>query len=103
MSDVPADQTPQAGAAPADAQAVVDGLIRDLLAGLRPDQAAYLASVLTARSAAELHKLARAQATASKGEADWGAWAALQNGARRLVLDAAPAREAAARLAGRPR
>jgi hypothetical protein len=89
--------------APADAQAVVDALIRDLLADLDPRQAAYMAAVLSARSAAELHRLAKLQATAAKGEPEWGTWAALQNGARRLVLDAAPARESAAKLAGRPR
>ena len=92
-----------AGTAPADAQAVVDQVIRDLLAGLNPEQAAYMTSVLAARSAAELHRIGKTQATAAKGGPDWGTWAALQNGARRLVLDAAPARESAARLAGRPR
>lgn len=103
MTENAPDRSDQTAEAPADAQAIVDAAIRELLAGLSPSQAAYLASVLTARSAAELHKIAKAQATASKGEADWGTWAALQNGARRLVLDAAPAREAAARLVGRPR
>jgi hypothetical protein len=47
--------------------------------------------------------LAKAQATATKGKPSWGSWASLQNGARRLVLDATSAREGAARLAGRPR
>ena len=89
--------------APADAQKQVDDLIRELLADRPPEQAAYLAAVLAARSSAELHRLAKVQATAAKGGPDWGAWAALQNGARRLVLDAAPARETAAKLAGRPR
>jgi len=93
----------QAGEAPADAQAVVDRAIRDLLQGLDPAQATYLAAVLTARASAELHRLAKAQATAAKGGPDWGTWAALQNAGRRLVLDAAPARENAARLVGRPR
>lgn len=88
---------------PVDAQEVIDGLIRNLLAGLEPEQAAYLAAVLAARSSAELHRLAKVQATAAKGGPDWGTWAALQNGARRLVLDAAPVRESAARLAGKPR
>lgn len=92
-----------AGTAPADAQAVIDALIRELLAGLDPEQAAYMAAVLTARSSAELHRIGKVQATAAKGGPDWGTWAALQNGARRLVLDAAPVRESAARLAGRPR
>jgi hypothetical protein len=103
VTDQISDVDAPAGSAPAEAQAVVDQMIRDLLAGLSPDQAAYMAAVLATRSSAELHRVAKAQATAAKGNPDWGTWAALQNGARRLVLDAAPAREAAARLAGRPR
>ena len=91
------------GQAPADAQARVDGLIRELQSGLDPDQAIYMVAVLANRSASELHKLARAQATATKGEAAWGGWASLQNAARRLVLDAASARDGAAKLAGRQR
>ena len=103
MSDSETDVAAPAGAAPADAQAVVDQLIRDLLAGLDPEHAAYMAAVLAARSSAEMHRIAKVQATAAKGGPNWGTWAALQNGARRLVLDAAPARESAATLAGRPR
>ena len=103
MSDPATDTEAPAGAAPADAQAVVDQMIRDLLAGLDPDQAAYMAAVLAARSSAEVHRIAKVQATAAKGGPNWGIWAALQNSARRLVQDAAPARESAAKLAGRPR
>ena len=62
-----------------------------------------MVAVLANRSAAELHRLAKAQATATKGEPAWGSWASLQNAARRLVLDATSAREGAAKLAGRQR
>lgn len=103
MSDLATEATASDGAAPADAQAAVDQLIRDMLSDLDPEQAAYMAAVLAARSSAELHRIAKIQATAAKGGPDWGTWAALQNGARRLVLDAAPVRESAAKLAGRPR
>jgi hypothetical protein len=103
MSDAPADSTIRAGIAPADAQAVVDRLIRGLEDELDAEQAVYMVAVLAGRSAAELHRLAKAQATATKGTPAWGAWAALQNAARRLVLDASSARDGAARLAGRPR
>lgn len=96
------DATP-AGQAPADAQAQVDRLIRELQDGLDPEQATYMVALLANRSAAELHRLAKAQATATKGAPAWGNWASLQNAARRLVLDATSAREGAARLAGRPR
>jgi hypothetical protein len=100
----PGVETAQSAAGVFDnAQAEADRLIRELHQGLDPDQATYVMAVLAARSAAELHRLAKAQATATKGEPAWGSWAALQNAARRLVLDAAPAREAAARLVGKPR
>jgi hypothetical protein len=104
MSD-PETEGPAAAssAGPADAQASVDRLIRELQEGLDPEQATYVVAVLASRSAAELHKLARAQATATKGESAWGGWASLQNAARRLVLDAASARDGAAKLAGHPR
>jgi hypothetical protein len=91
------------GTAVDDAQARVDRLIRELQDGLDADQAVYLVAVLASRSATELHKLARAQASATKGEPSWGSWASLQNAARRLVLDAASARDGAAKLAGRQR
>jgi hypothetical protein len=103
MSD-PETETPAAASGGvADAQATVDRLIRELQEGLPPEQAVYVVAVLANRSAAELHKLARAQATATKGEPAWGGWASLQNAARRLVLDAASAREGAAKLAGQQR
>ncbi|MFN8635940.1 MAG: hypothetical protein U0893_18995 [Chloroflexota bacterium] len=108
MSDAPDDAIPSSGApiaaaAPVDAQATVDRLIRDLTRGLDSEQAVYLVSVLANRSAAELHRLAKVQATATKGEPAWGSWASLQNAARRLVLDATSARDGAAKLAGRQR
>src|SRR5215217_67928 len=101
MSEPTTDAPGSAGAAPSDAQATVDRLIRELQAGLDAEQATYVVAVLASRSAAELHRLAKAQATATKGEPAWGGWASLQNAARRLVLDAASARDGAARLAGR--
>jgi hypothetical protein len=102
---ITADASEAAGSheAPADAQAVVDRLIRELQAGLSPEDAVYMVAVLANRSAAELHRLAKAQSTATKGTPAWGSWASLQNGARRLVLDATSAREGAATLAGRKR
>ena len=95
--------TAPVGKAPADAQARVDALIRELQQDLDADQAVYVIAVLANRSAAELHRLANVQAKATKGEPDWGSWASLQNAARRLVLDATSARDGAAKLAGRQR
>lgn len=103
MSDSTTDAAVLDGKAPADAQARVDTLIRELQRDLDVDQAVYVVAVLANRSAAELHRLAKAQATATKGEPAWGSWASLQNAARRLVLDATSARDGAAKLAGRRR
>ena len=103
MSDPTTEAAVLDGKAPADAQARVDTLIRELQHGLDVDQAVYMIAVLANRSSAELHRLAKAQATATKGEPAWGSWASLQNAARRLVLDATSARDGAAKLAGRQR
>ena len=103
MSESTVEAAAASGKAPADAQARVDTLIRELQQGLDVDQAVYVVAVLANRSAAELHRLAKAQATATKGEPAWGSWASLQNAARRLVLDATAARDGAAKLAGRQR
>ena len=86
-----------------DAQAEADRLIKSLQADLSAEAAAYAVAVLANRAAAELHRLAKGEATARKGTPEWGTWAALQNSARKLVLDASTARDGAARLAGRPR
>jgi hypothetical protein len=103
MRDSMTETAPSDGKPPPDAQAQVDGLIRELQGGLDDDQAVYMVALLANRAAAELHRLAKAQATATKGEPTWGSWASLQNAARRLVLDATSARDGAAKLAGRPR
>jgi len=103
MSEPMADAPSAASAEPSDAQPTVDRLIRELQAGLDPEQATYVVAVLASRSATELHRLAKARATATRGEPAWGSWASLQNAARRLVLDAASARDGAAKLAGRQR
>jgi hypothetical protein len=103
MSEPAAEPEVTPVTSPADAQAAADRLIREIQAGLDPEQAVYVVAVLANRSATELHKLARAQATAAKGEPTWGSWASLQNAARRLVLDAASARDGAAKLAGHQR
>jgi hypothetical protein len=87
----------------ADAQAAADRLIREFGADLDPTEGAYVVAVLASRAATELHRLARAQATDTKGTPEWGSWAGLQNASRKLVLDAASARDGAAKLAGRTR
>jgi hypothetical protein len=103
MSEGATETAVSGGMAPADAQARVDGLIRELQEGLAEEQGVYMVALLANRAAAELHRLAKARATATKGAPAWGSWASLQNAARRLVLDATSAREGAAKLAGRQR
>ena len=86
-----------------DVQAEADRLIKSLEAELGAEAAVYAVAVLANRAAAELHRLAKGEATSRKGTPEWGTWAALQNSARKLVLDSSTARDGAARLAGRPR
>ena len=50
------------------------------------------------RTAVELNKLARAQAAATKGSAEWGGWAGLQNATRGLVLQASTCRDLVKKL-----
>ena len=69
-------------------------------AGQSPPRAAVELAELVNRAAVELHKLARAQAQARRGEADWGEWAKLANAARTAVLQAASCRDAARGLRG---
>jgi len=95
--------TPRLAAPGGDAQAEADRLIKGLQAELGAEAAVYAVAVLANRAAAELHRLAKGEATARKGTPEWGTWAALQNSARKLVLDSSTARDGAARLAGRPR
>ena len=86
-----------------DVQAEADRLIKAFTAGLGPAEAVYAVAVIANRAAAELHRLARAEATARKGTPEWGNWAAFQNAARNLVLQSSTARDLTARLAGRKR
>lgn len=77
-----------------------DGLnfIDALLEGMPPAAAAVALAGLVNRASARLHTLARGQANAYKGQAEWPAWAQLQNAARALVLQASTCRDLTARL-----
>ncbi len=98
-----ASSAPRPATPGGDVQAEADRLIKGLEAELGAEAAVYAVAVLANRAAAELHRLAKSEATARKGTPEWGTWAALQNSARKLVLDSSTARDGAARLAGRPR
>jgi hypothetical protein len=69
------------------------------VARLPPQEAAVALAELVNRTSVELHKLARAQAQARRGEPEWGDWAKLANAARTAVLQAASCRDAARGLA----
>ena len=87
--------------APRDYQAEADTVLAHFTAGLEPGEASLALSVLLGRAATRLHNVARGEATARKGGADWPAWAGLQNATRNLVLQASTCRDLAARLVGR--
>ncbi len=80
---------PERGDAAASEQVLRDAASRP------PLEAALALAELVNRSSVELHKLARAQAQARRGQADWGEWAKLANAARTAVLQAASCRDAA--------
>src|SRR5262249_9680675 len=85
----------------AQAQQRADAQLEALLAGLEPQQAALALAVLAHRAAARLHACGRGEATGRKGQAEWAAWAQLQNAARALVLASSTCRDLAARLGAR--
>lgn len=70
-------------------------------AGGAEDRAAsaLLLAAIANRAAAALHQLARAEATARKGQPDWGRWASLTNTSRDAVLRTATCRQTASQLA----
>lgn len=76
----------------------VDNFIDGLVDGVSPEAAAALLAGLANRTAARLHTLTRAQASAHKDEPAWPAWAQLQNASRALVLQSSTCRDLAARL-----
>jgi hypothetical protein len=86
-----------------DFAAEADAHLNQLVAGLPAEQAALALGVLANRVATRLHTLARAEATARKGQPDWPSWAQLQNAARNVVLQASTCRDLAQRLTGQRR
>ena len=81
-------------------EALPEDMVRGLVVDRPPAEAALALAELASRVAVELHKLARAEANARRGEPDWGPWAKLANAARTGVLQAASCRDAARDLGG---
>jgi hypothetical protein len=79
-----------AGSAPSP-EAYFAALVTDA----SPEEAAVRLANLVARAATELHRHARAEAQARRGQSEWGRWAKLANAARGTVLQAATCRDAA--------
>jgi hypothetical protein len=72
--------------------------IAEIVGDRSPEAAALALADLSSRVAVELHKRARAEAQARRGQADWGRWAKLANAARGGVLQAASCRDVAREL-----
>jgi hypothetical protein len=58
-----------------------------------PEQVLPELTQIAHRSIVELHKIARAQANAHRGQPDWGRWARLANAVRSGVLQVAAIRD----------
>ena len=76
----------------------VDTLLKGMAADLPPGAAAMMLSNVANRATAVLHKLAREQGNATKGQPNWGRWASLTNVSRDAVLRTATCRDNATQL-----
>jgi hypothetical protein len=76
-----------------------DALLKSLAEADTPEEASRLLANLTNRAIAMLHKLARDQAAARKGQKDWATWAKLAAASRNAVLAASMTREVANQIA----
>jgi hypothetical protein len=72
--------------------------ISQIVDGQAPEAAALALAEASSRVVAELHRRARAEAQARRGQPDWGRWAKLANAARGTVLQAASCRDVAREL-----
>ena len=76
-----------------------DALLRGYAETAPPEEAARLLANTVNRAVASLHKLARDQAAARKGQREWATWAKLANASRNAVLAASMCREIANQIA----
>jgi hypothetical protein len=80
-----------------------DALVKRFAETAPPEEAARLLANSVNRAVAALHKLARDQAGARKGQKDWSTWAKLANASRNAVLAASMCREIANQMAAAAR
>lgn len=76
----------------------IDTLLKGMAAELPPAAAAMMLANVANRATAVLHKLAREQGNATKGQPNWGRWASLTNVSRDAVLRTATCRDTATQL-----
>ena len=76
-------------------------MIAELAAATPKEEAARLLALVCNRAISSVHKLARDEATRTKGTPDWATWAKLVNASRNAVLAASVCREVATDLAQR--
>jgi hypothetical protein len=76
-----------------------DALVKGFAETAPPEEAARLLANTVNRAVASLHKLARDQAAARKGQREWASWAKLANASRNAVLAASMCREVANQIA----
>lgn len=76
----------------------LDAAIREISAQENRSEAALMLAAIANRATSALHQLARAEANARKGKADWGRWASLTNASRDAVLRTATCRQSAAQI-----
>ncbi|MBM4419285.1 MAG: hypothetical protein FJ033_13395 [Chloroflexi bacterium] len=87
-----------------DATPAFEAALAELLVASPSEERARLLANGLNRTAAALHRLARDEANARKGDRSWTAWAKLVNASRNAVLAASMCREVATTLpSGNPR
>jgi len=81
----------------------VEAMIKRFVETAPPEEAARLLANTVNRAVASLHKLARDQAAATKGQKGWSSWAKQANASRNAVLAASMCREIANQMAAAAR
>jgi hypothetical protein len=92
MSELKHKQLPPQAEAALEAIAAVES----------PAERARLLANTISRAVAQLHRIARDESTARKGQPDWGSWAKLVNASRQVVLQSATCRDITNGLEAQP-
>src|SRR2546427_11730803 len=76
----------------------VEAAIKQAIGSNNRAEGAFLLAAIANRATAALHQVARSEASARKGQPEWGRWASLVNASRDAVLRTATCRQAASQL-----